>query len=81
MEQPIFCLFIYIVVTDVIVTGPDVIKSLLFIAIVVYDVIMEPCSFTLDEANVEDLVKADVLTKFILLLRNLDLSVTYRVYT
>ena len=43
MEQPIYYLFIYIVVTDVVITGPDIIKPLLLIAIVVHDVIMEPC--------------------------------------
>ena len=43
MEQPIYCLFICVVVTDVIVTGPDVIRPSLSIVIVVHDVIMEPC--------------------------------------
>ena len=34
----------YVIVTDVIVTGPDVIKPILFIVVtVVHDVIIKPC--------------------------------------
>ena len=37
-------LFNYVIVTDVIVTGPDVIKPILFIVVtVVHDVIIKPC--------------------------------------
>ena len=44
MELPNLLVFIYcVIVTDVIVTGPDVIKPLLFIVIVVCDVIRELC--------------------------------------
>ena len=38
-----YSLFICVVVNDAIVTGPDVIRSLLFIVTVVHDVNMEPC--------------------------------------
>ena len=42
----IIYLFSYVIVTDVIFTGPDVIKPILFIDfIVALDVIMEPCGF------------------------------------